>query len=173
MIGLATLLHVPCWVVALFCRATPGLGWPSIPPLCSCKPTWNRTLCHAHCQVAGSSFTTCLFLEIKKCEVSAFSQHSWQLSYCFGHQGAGLWAGTTLMFDGGCLHCSIKLFIFHFTAPCCFFFPVAATRSCSVRWGVRTSGKFTLYMRWKSLQDRVKLSLFKLMKFDLNFIGLK
>lgn len=151
MISSATLLHVPYWVFALFGRATPGLGWPGIPPLCSCRPTWNRTLWHAHCQVAGGSFTTCLCLEIKKCEVSTFSQQAWQFFYCVGQQGAGLWAGTTLMFDGGCLHGSIKLFIFHCTALCCFFFPMTAAWSCRVRWNVRTLGKFTLYMRWKSL----------------------
>jgi len=86
----ATLLHVPCWVVALFCRATPGLGWPIILPLCSCKPIWNKTLCQAPWQVASGSFTTYLFSEIKRCEVSTFSQHVWQFSYCFGHQGSGL-----------------------------------------------------------------------------------
>lgn len=152
-------------------------GWSDpVFPLCvpSCKPTWNRTLCHASCQIAGGSFTPCLVLEMKKCEVSLFSQCAWQFSYCFGHQGTGLWAGTTSMFDGGCLHCSIKLiFLAWFMAPCCFFFPMAASGSCSVRWVVYTLGRFTLYVRWKSLQNRIKLFLFKLMKFDFNFIVLK
>lgn len=111
------LSHCSVW------QSNPRAGITQYSPQCPCRPSWKRTLCHALYQAAAVNFTPCLVLKIRNCEVSPFSQHTWQFSYCFGHQGAGLWAGTTLVFDGGHLLFSIQLFISHFAAPHCLSFP--------------------------------------------------
>lgn len=94
------LSHCSVW------QSNPRVGITQYSSPCPCRCSWKRTLCHALYQAAAVSFTPCLVLKIRNCEVSPFSQHMWQFSYCFGHQGAGLWAGTTLVFDGGRLYLS-------------------------------------------------------------------
>lgn len=154
---------------SLLCFAEQPQGWGDpLFPLCAPANPPGTGLCAAlAAKLLVAVLLPACFLEIKKCEISTLSQDAWQFSCCFGHQGSGLWTGTTTTFDGGCLRCRIKLFIFHFTAPCCFFFPMAATGSCSVRWGVCTLGKFTLYMRWKMKLNFPSLSSWSLILISL------